>query len=147
MAAGMTREEREAFLLDVHVGILSIPDGHNGPFAVPIWYQYEPDADCIWMTTGRLSRKGQLLEKAQRISLCAHSEVPPYKYVSVEGPIVSIEPASTDKDTLRLAHRYLGVAAGNKYVASMRTRMEEADPVLVRMRPERWRTFDPSKAR
>ena len=36
----MTKQEREAFLADLHIGIISIPDGGRGPLTVPIWYLY-----------------------------------------------------------------------------------------------------------
>jgi hypothetical protein len=74
-----------------------------------------------------------------------HDDDPPYRYVSVEGPIVSIGPADTDRDTRRLAHRYLGIEGGDRYIARMRAHMESVEPILVRVRPERWLTFDPSK--
>ncbi len=63
------------------------------------------------MTTARLSRKGKLLRQGERVSLCVQSEEPPYKYASIEGPIVAIEAADTDHDTRHLAHRYLGQSA------------------------------------
>src|SRR3989454_3855877 len=36
------RSEREAFLADTHVAVVSIADGERGPLAVPIWYAYTP---------------------------------------------------------------------------------------------------------
>ena len=67
----------------------------------------------------------------------------PYKYVSVEGPIIAIETADLKRDLRPLAHRYLGVEGGDAYVAT--TREEHVDNVLVRMRPERWLTVDFAK--
>jgi nitroimidazol reductase NimA-like FMN-containing flavoprotein (pyridoxamine 5'-phosphate oxidase superfamily) len=84
MSLQMTREEREAFLADVHVGVLSIEEPGRGPLTVPIWYGYAPGGE-LWIVTERGSRKGRLLASAKRFSLCAQSEAPPYKYVSVEG--------------------------------------------------------------
>jgi nitroimidazol reductase NimA-like FMN-containing flavoprotein (pyridoxamine 5'-phosphate oxidase superfamily) len=69
MPTAMTREEREVFLSAPHVAVLSIPDGGRGPLAIPIWYQYEPEENLIWMTTGGLSRKGRLLAQTARVSL------------------------------------------------------------------------------
>jgi hypothetical protein len=92
MSLIMTKQEREAFLADVHVGIISIVEEGHGPLTVPIWYAYDPGKDLLIMT-GRESRKGRLLARAGRFSLCAQTESPPYKYVSVEGPIVSIQGA------------------------------------------------------
>jgi len=145
MSTRMTPEARKAFLADVHVGVLSIADGPRGPLTIPIWYEYEPDENLVWMTTGGVSRKGKLLREVQRISLCVQSDRPPYKYVSVEGEILSIQPANTDTDTRHLAHRYLGVQGGDEYIATMRAFMEQSKPVVVRMRPETWLTFDGSK--
>lgn len=144
MPAKMTQKEREAFLAEPHIGILSIADGARGPLTIPIWYKYEPQENRIWMTTGGVSRKGKLLKRVERISLCVHSEEPHYRYVSIEGPI-SIEAANTDTDTRHLAHRYLGVERGDAYISAMRAFMERSEPILVRMRPERWLTFDSSK--
>ena len=55
----MTPEEREAFLADVHVGILSIARTGKGPLALPIWYQYEDGYVRIGM--GGKSLKAKLL--------------------------------------------------------------------------------------
>jgi nitroimidazol reductase NimA-like FMN-containing flavoprotein (pyridoxamine 5'-phosphate oxidase superfamily) len=107
MSLAMTGQERERFLADVHVGIISIPEEGRGSLSVPVWYAYELGNELRVMT-GRTSRKGRLLERARRFSLCVQKETPPYKYVSVEGPIVAIEPANLDRDLRPLAHRYLG---------------------------------------
>src|SRR5215470_8909238 len=104
----MTKQERESFLADLHVGIISIAEEGRGPLTVPIWYFYEPGGE-IWFTTDRASRKGKLLERVGRFTLCAQTETPPYKYVSVEGRIVAIEAAD-------LAHRYLGPGVGDRYI-------------------------------
>jgi hypothetical protein len=90
------------------------------------------------LVTGRTSRKGLLLERMRRFSLCAQTETPPYKYVSVEGPIVAIEDADVERDLRPLAHRYVGPRLGDDYVET--TRSEHGDNVLVRVRPDRWRT-------
>jgi nitroimidazol reductase NimA-like FMN-containing flavoprotein (pyridoxamine 5'-phosphate oxidase superfamily) len=144
MSLAMTREEREAFLADVHVGVVSIADPERGPLTVPIWYAYEPGGE-LRIVTERGSRKGVLLEKAQRMSLCAQSEAPPYKYVSVEGPIVSIEPSDVERDVRPLAHRYLGEEFGDRYVEATSDTRDGVENVLVRMRPERWLTVDYAK--
>jgi Pyridoxamine 5'-phosphate oxidase len=92
MSLTMTKEEREAFLADVHVGVISVAEDGHGPLTVPVWYSYEPEGE-VRIITARRSRKGKRLERAGRFSLCAQTETPPYKYVSVEGPIVAIEVA------------------------------------------------------
>ena len=144
MSLSMTKQEREAFLADVRVGIISIADEGRGPLAVPIWYAYDAGGDLSIMT-GRQSRKGRLLAKAGRFSLCVQTEKAPYKYVSVEGPIVSTEAAEIERDLRPLARRYLGETMGDRYVEETRNLPTHNDNVLIRMRPERWLTTDYSK--
>jgi len=142
MSLAMTREEREQFLADVHVGIISIQEDGRGPLTVPIWYMYEPGGDVV-VVTGAQSRKGKLLEKAGRFSLCAQTETPPYRYVTVEGPVVSAEPTDVEKDTRPLAHRYLGPDLGDSYLEA--TAEQNAGSLTYRMRPARWLTVDYAK--
>ena len=138
----MTKQAREQFLADVHVGVISVDEDGRGPLTVPVWYAYSPGGE-VQVVTGRTSMKGRLLESAGRFSLCAQTETAPYKYASVEGPIVGMEPADIERDLRPLAHRYLGVERGDAYIAA--TREEHAGNVLVRMRPERWLTADFAK--
>ena len=141
MSLAMTKRERERFLADLHVGIISIPEEGRGPLTVPIWYSYELGGE-LRVVTARTSRKAQLLQRAGRFSVCAQTETPPYKYVSVEGPVVAIEPADLERDRRPLARRYLGTELGDRYIESTR---DVVGNVLVRMRPERWLTVDYAK--
>src|SRR5690242_18776319 len=106
MPREMTVAEREAFLTDVRVGMVSVNDEDGrGPLTVPIWYAYE--SGLVSFVTGRRSRKSRLIERAGRISLAVQQETPPYRYVSVEGPVVAVEPVDVD-ELSRLRERYLG---------------------------------------
>ena len=142
MSLAMTKQERERFLADLHVGIISIPEEGRGPLTVPIWYSYEPGGE-LRVVTARTSQKARLLQRAARFSLCAQTETPPYKYVSVEGPVIAIEPADLERDRRPLARRYLGAELGDRYIESTR---DVVGSVRVRMRPERWLTVDYAKA-
>jgi nitroimidazol reductase NimA-like FMN-containing flavoprotein (pyridoxamine 5'-phosphate oxidase superfamily) len=135
----MTKAEREAFLADVHVGVLSIPEPGRGPLTAPIWYAYEPGGE-LRLVTGRSSRKGRLLAAAPRVSLCAQTESAPYCYVSVEGPVVHVGSVDRARDVRPLAHRYLGPELGEQYLAA--TAAGAAGEMLVRIRPERWLSVD-----
>ena len=140
MSVTMTREEREQFLVGVHVGVLSVAsvDG-GGPLAAPVWYAYQPGG-TVNVITGGDSRKATAIRAAGRFSLCTQDERPPYRYVTVEGP-VTIEEVSHD-ERLELARRYLGPEGGDAYVS--------ANPggglVAFRMTPEHWSAVDYSKA-
>jgi len=139
MSVTMTREEREQFLAGVHVGVLSVaaPDG-AGPLTVPVWYSYQPGG-LVNVITGSGTRKASAIRAAGRLSLCAQDERPPYKYVTVEGP-VAIEEASHD-ERLDLARRYLGSEGGEAYVSANPT----GGQIVCRMTPEHWLTVDYSK--
>ncbi len=133
----MTKAEREAFLAEVHVGVISIERDGAAPLAVPIWYDYTPDLG-VWVLTEPTSQKGQALEAAGRFSLCAQVEEPPgYRYVSVSGPIVETRPADRERDSRPMAHRYFGPELGDWYVESN----PGASNVYI-MQPERWWTVD-----
>jgi nitroimidazol reductase NimA-like FMN-containing flavoprotein (pyridoxamine 5'-phosphate oxidase superfamily) len=140
----MTRAEREAFLADVRVGVVSISDGARGPLTVPVWYGYQPGGE-LWFVTERDSRKGKLLLLVDRISLCVQTETPPYKYLSVEGPIEGIELADLERHRRVLAHRYLGKDFGDRYLAASAAEREDSN-IVVRLRPERWLSVDYGKA-
>ena len=139
MSLAMTAAEREAYLTDLHVGVLSVA-GEDGraPLTVPMWYLYEPGG-LLSIITGNGSRKAIALREAGRCSLCVQDEAPPYKYVTVEGPVVAIEPVDEGERRL-MARRYLGDEGGDAYVAS--TASERTTSVTVRMRPERWLSAD-----
>ncbi len=143
MSQNMTKTERETFLADLHVGVISIAEKDRGPLTAPIWYDYEPGGE-LWILTGRDSRKGRLLLDVGRFSLVAQTETPPYKYVSVEGPITSIDKPDLERDERPMAHRYLGQEFGDGYIEATRGD-GDADNILVKMRPERWLTIDYAK--
>ena len=104
---------------------------------------YAPGGE-VRVVTGRTSRKARLLQPGRADSVSARRRRrAPYKYVSVEGPIVAIEAADLERDRRPLAHRYFGVQAGDRYIE--RTRAETVENVLIRMRPERWLTVDYGK--
>ncbi len=140
MSIEMTAEEREEFLAGLHVGIISISDGERGPLALPIWYAYEPGGE-LTIITDESSRKARLLSLAGRFSLCVQTEEAPYKYVSVEGPVVSTRPADFEADLRPMAQRYLGTELGNAYAEANTVKGQ----IVVSMRPARWRTTDYSK--
>lgn len=141
MSTSMTRQEREAFLAETRVAVISVADPGCGPLALPVWYAYEPGQVVRFVTQGS-SRKAALIRTAGRMSLCVQSESAPYKYVSIEGPAVLSEP-DFERDIRGMALRYLGEAMGEMYLQM--TASDRADSVLVSLSPERWRTVDYTK--
>lgn len=138
--AKMTTEGREAFLAARHVGVLSVAAPGRGPLAVPIWYGYTPGG-TIWIWTDSTSQKVALLKAAGRASFCVQDEAPPYRYVSIEGPVTAITPATT-ADIRALAHRYLGEAEGDAFVATLGPGGASETDILIHIQPERWLSME-----
>ena len=144
MWVAMSAAERDEFLAGVHVGVLSAATGTGGQtLSVPVWYSYQPGG-LLTVLTGRRSRKAAAIRGAGRFGLCVQDASPPYRYVSVEGPVVSeeqLDPA----ERLAMARRYLGEVGGDRYIAG------NPDPgrenVAFRMRPEHWLSQDQGKGK
>jgi PPOX class probable F420-dependent enzyme len=137
--AKMTGEEREAFLAELHVGVIAVEREDRAPLAVPIWYAYEPGGDVLlWTDAGSVKEK--LIRAAGRFTITAQVEEPPYRYVTAEGPVTSIDPAD-EATGLKIAVRYLGQEAGRAFAQQSLN----PDSVIIRMRPERWLSSDYSK--
>lgn len=134
----MTDEEKQRFLAEPHVGVLAISRPQAGPLTAPVWYDYRAGGS-LWFITGRASRKGRLLAPGVHISLCAQVETAPYRYVTVEGPVTSVQPVNGE--LLPMAVRYLGETAGRAYAEGS----NEADSVVVHMDPRTWLAVDYSK--
>lgn len=137
----MSKQEREAFLAETHVAVVSIADGARGPLTVPVWYRYEPGGSLAFVTGGS-SRKANLIRGAGRLGLCVQTETPPYKYVSIEGP-ATVGVPNYERDIRQTAFRYLGPQMGEMYLAA--TAEERVESVLVSVRPERWFSVDYTK--
>jgi len=69
----------------------------------------------------------------------------PYKYVSIEGPITAVMQATT-ADIRQLATRYLGAKEADVYVNGLEDGGATDSDIVVRIRPERWLTFDEALA-
>ena len=143
MSAPMTREEREAFLAGVHVGIVSVDDSGRGPLSVPVWYLYQPGGEIVLVTRPQ-ARKAPLLAVGARVSFVAQTEELPPKYVSIQGRVVSATPADVERDLKPVVRKYLSPEVGDAYVDN--TRPNGTDEIVVRIRPERWFSRDFGRA-
>ena len=138
MSLAMTKDERETFLAGLHVGVIAFPDTNSGPLNAPIWYDYTPERGLSVIISPE-SRKGKLASVGTRVSLVAQDEAPPYKYVSVEGPIASIDPLA-EGELEAMATRYLGEEMGKADAAN-----GGGDSVSIKIAIERWLTVDYAK--
>jgi nitroimidazol reductase NimA-like FMN-containing flavoprotein (pyridoxamine 5'-phosphate oxidase superfamily) len=142
MSLAMSPTEREAFLADVHVGVVSVANGDRGPLTIPIWYSYEPGG-LLSFITGRDSQKARRIADAGRLSVCAQTETAPYEYVTVEGPVAAVDDPVDPAERRDVAYRYLGAELGDRYLAA--TEAENRTGVTIRLRPEHWLSVDFTK--
>jgi len=135
----LSREEREQFLAEPHIGALSVverPD--RAPLTVPIWYQYAPGGE-LWVLTAPDARKTRAIEAAGRFSMMAQRTSPTVRYVSVEGPVTRRAPWSAELSR-EMAERYLPPDKVDAYLEYERAELGEH--IAVYMRPEHWLSTD-----
>jgi nitroimidazol reductase NimA-like FMN-containing flavoprotein (pyridoxamine 5'-phosphate oxidase superfamily) len=144
--AKMTEQQREEFLADTHVGVLSVA-GEPGrpPTSVPTFYAYEPGGD-ITMFTGtqrRAPKRIDLIKAAGVVTLVVQREQMPPAYVTVEAELVEVG-KPTPAQMLTIARRYMPEEHAQGYVQT-----ELGDPenivTLFTFRPTRWLTSDTSR--
>ena len=144
MPRQMTEHERQEFLSELHVAVLSVAsDGDRPPLTVPVWYGYEPGGNVTFFTgtQGRKARKTRLIEKAGVLSLAVQREEFPYRYVTVEGTVVGADRPPSAEQMLAITRRYLPEEAARGFVAAELENVG-AELVLFAVRPDRWMTAD-----
>ena len=134
----MPPAERESFLAEPHIGVLSIarPDGRP-PLSSPIWYELVDGVVAI--NVGRGSVKARLAEAAGVASLTVQTEQLPYRFVTVGGPVELVD--ADDATRRRIASRYLPSGMVDGYLAGATA----AEMVTLRLTPETWHSNDFSK--
>jgi nitroimidazol reductase NimA-like FMN-containing flavoprotein (pyridoxamine 5'-phosphate oxidase superfamily) len=132
-----TETERQEFLAEKHVAVLSVAADSRPPAAVPMWYDYTPDG-VIRINTGASARKARLIEQAGAVTLVVQNEDPPYQYVVVEGTVIDTTTPAPVEVREAIAIRYLGEEGGRAFVRSL----EGSDSVLFTIRPDRWLSAD-----
>jgi nitroimidazol reductase NimA-like FMN-containing flavoprotein (pyridoxamine 5'-phosphate oxidase superfamily) len=144
MPGQLTEQERQEFLAEPHVGVLSVADGGDRPpHTTPVWYAYRPGGDLTFFTgtQGRKSRKAGLIRRAGVLSLTVQREEFPYRYVTVEGTVVGVDRPPSAEQVLAIARRYLPEEAAQGFVKA-ELEHPTAEFVLFTIRPDRWLSFD-----
>ena len=143
MPRPLTEQEREAFLAERHIAVLSLPsDDERPPLVFPIWYGYQPGGQITYYThrTAPKSRKLRLLHEGSVVSLCAQREELPYKYVTVEGTVVAENEAPSFAEMFAIVRRYLSDEDARAYInGEIETGVAL---VIITIRPDRWSSFD-----
>lgn len=140
----LTEMERQEFLAEPRVGVLSVASGGDRPpHATPVWYGYRPGGDLTFFTgtQGRRSRKAGLVQEAGVLSLTVQREEFPYRYVTVEGTVVRADRPPSAEQMLAIARRYLPEEMAQGFVEA-ELEQPSGELVLFTIRPNRWLTFD-----
>lgn len=142
----MTVTEREAFLAEPRVAVLSVAsDDQRPPLTTPVFYNYVPGGNITFFTgtQGRTSRKTRLIQRTGTLSLCVQHDEFPYKYVTVEGTVIQTDQPPVAEHFLAIARRYMPEEYAKGFVDA-----ELANPgpglVVFTIRPDRWLTSDTS---
>jgi nitroimidazol reductase NimA-like FMN-containing flavoprotein (pyridoxamine 5'-phosphate oxidase superfamily) len=140
----MTTEEREAFLAEPHVGVLSVNnDGGRPPLSVPVWYSYEPGGNLTFFTgtQGRTAQKTALIERAGAISFTVQYPLPPYKYVTIEGSVIGVDRPPSAHQVLAIVRRYLPEEQAQQFTEA-ELGLQSPSFALFTIRPDTWLTSD-----
>ena len=144
MTRQMTEQERQEFLAEPHVAVLSVArELDRPPHATPVWYAYEPGGYVTFFTgtQGRKSRKAEFVESAGVLSLTVQREAFPYGYVTVECTVVRADRPPAAEQALAVARRYMLEEQAKGFVAA---ELGHPTPefVLFTAKPDRWLTFN-----
>lgn len=140
----MNAEEREAFLAETRVCVLSVArDSACPPHASPVWYGYEPGGDVTFFTStqGRTSRKSVLVEQAGKVAMTVQTEAFPYKFVTVEGTVIGVDRPPAAEQMLAIVRRYLPEEQAQAMVHGELDH-PAGELVLFTIRPDRWLSAD-----
>jgi uncharacterized protein len=144
MPGKLTRNERETFLSEPRVGVLSVASGdERPPLTVPVWYGYQPGGNITFFTgtQGHKARKTGLIEKAGVVSLSVQHGEFPYRYVTVEGTVLRTDRPPSAEQMLAIVGRYLPEEMAQGFVSTELGRPTD-ELVLFTIRPDRWLTAD-----
>ncbi len=144
MPGAMTETERDTFLAEPHVAVLSVArDGDRPPHTSPVWYHHQPGGNVTFFTgtQGQKSRKAELIERAGVVSLCVQQETFPYKYVTIEGTVVLIDRPPTAEQALAIVRRYQPEEQARGFVAAELDH-PSGEFVLFSVHPDHWHSLD-----
>jgi PPOX class probable F420-dependent enzyme len=141
---GLTGPEIAAFLAqpwNARLGTVA-PDGW--PHVAPVWYEFDPAARLFWIVGRERAEWIAHVRGAPRVVVhvaddehAEHTRVVVHGRAEiVEGPVAPAASPRIGELTRRLARRYLG-PDGPAYAE----RTFDRPRVLVRVTPERWRTW------
>jgi PPOX class probable F420-dependent enzyme len=135
----MTLEEIDALLETPEIGVLATADTKGRPEGSPVWFEYS--RGVVRVLVHRNSRKARNISENANVALTVDTRRAPYRGVVLRGMAEVSGPEPELRR--RLAHRYLGTEAGDRYLANT-ARYDEED-VLITIRVTSRYSWDYSK--
>ncbi len=123
-------DDREAFLQEPNLAVLTSVGAIGKPHGAPVWYLY--DDGVFTISTDRGSKKHRNLQANPNVCLVIDKRTLPYFALMAHGAAQLGSPLS-EEDRLRMAVRYLGEERGKRYF----DRTTGEDAITVRLRPEK----------
>ena len=136
--ATMTDAEREAFLAEPRLGMLSTLGADGAPVTVPVWFEWDGAAARVF--TGAATGKARRIERDARASLLAPNKVgEPEAWVAFEGDVTIVVDGAIELAE-RLAHRYWDMNDGAHRAELESWRKAAAHLRVLELTPRRIRT-------
>ncbi len=135
----MKAEERDAFLAETRLGMLSTLADDGSPVTVPVWFEWNGADVRVFssVTAGKVIR----LQRDARASLLAPNSVSePEAWVAFDGE-VTIEIAGAIELAERLAHRYWDMTNDARRATVEAWRGAAGYLRVLRLTPTRIRTY------
>jgi nitroimidazol reductase NimA-like FMN-containing flavoprotein (pyridoxamine 5'-phosphate oxidase superfamily) len=146
---GMTREEAERFLESkLNLQIATI-DEKGEPNIQPVWFYYDRDQGKLSITTSKLAKKTQNLQRNPTIYFSVdhenYDENAPPRGVKGKGTATIVEdPSTIVPQADRISIKYLG-APDHPIAKMISDGAKKGDVVLVEINPKFLSTWDYSK--
>ena len=113
----MNQQQKEAFLKQTLVAVISTVDSAGRPRSAPIWFEWEDGS--AYMFTSRRTLKWRNIQAIPHASLCIDKREPPYESVIMDGPIQEVDRPLYDL-VLSMALRYYGEEKGRAFAEGYR---------------------------
>ncbi|MFD1644749.1 PPOX class F420-dependent oxidoreductase [Haloarchaeobius litoreus] len=106
-----------------------MPDGT--PQVTPVWVDYDAESDHVLVNTARGRRKERNVSRDRRVGIEMSDPDDPYRYLSVQGEVVSVSAEGANEHADELAGRYMDLDEYPNHGE------EQGERVVIRIRPER----------
>jgi PPOX class probable F420-dependent enzyme len=106
-----------------------LPDGR--PHTTPVWVDYDPETNHVLVNTARGRQKERNVTRNPKVGIEMSDPDDPYRYLSVQGEVVSVSAADAVAHADDLAGRYMDLDEYPNHGD------EVGERVVIRIRPDR----------